>query len=277
MRKVFVVLFGLILSSLLVSCSEDTTTVTPPTPEPEELDISTTALPVGYTCTPYNVELGATGGTAPYTWALAAGSDPLPAGLSLTADGTIIGLLDAEGEYTIIVQCTDNAETPETDTQQLTITIDIPSNPSFAIFFDDEASDCSAATEAMTILDCYVFIMLEGSDWGSARAAEFKIRITNSVDADLTPGGDYAIINTQYPSYVSIPYGDLFDGMSIAFNRPVYGPTPIHVATFGLLLIEDFDQLSFKFDAHPETGSMSIVDEEYNMYQASGRESAINY
>lgn len=40
---------------------------------------------------PYMAALTATGGTGHYTWALAEGSSPLPAGLSLNTDGTITG------------------------------------------------------------------------------------------------------------------------------------------------------------------------------------------
>ena len=45
-----------------------------------QVTITTTALPVGNTSNMYTATLAATGGTAPYTWQLTAGS--LPAGLT---------------------------------------------------------------------------------------------------------------------------------------------------------------------------------------------------
>ena len=50
------------------------------------LTVTTSSLPGGTVGTPYSQTLAASGGTPPYTWALATGT--LPAGLTLSTGGT---------------------------------------------------------------------------------------------------------------------------------------------------------------------------------------------
>jgi hypothetical protein len=70
------------------------------------LQITTTSLPGGTAGTAYNASLVATGGVAPYTWTVASG---LPAGLSLSATGTISGTPMTAGSYNVTVKVTDAA------------------------------------------------------------------------------------------------------------------------------------------------------------------------
>ncbi|MBW8355015.1 MAG: autotransporter domain-containing protein [Pseudomonas sp.] len=78
-----------------------TITVTPPT-----LAITPTTLPDGTQGAAYSQTLSATGGTAPYTYAISAGS--LPAGLSLnTSTGVISGTPSASGTNNLTVTATD--------------------------------------------------------------------------------------------------------------------------------------------------------------------------
>ncbi len=276
MRKVCVVLMGLILSSLFIACSEDSTTVTPPAPE---FGItSDSLLPVGYTCTPYTAELAASYGTEPYIWTLADGSDPLPAGLTLAEDGTISGLLEETGEYTFTVLCTDNSDTPKTDEITVTVSIEVPSNPSFAVFFDGGAQVCSANTSAFTELDCYVFVMSEGTDYFCITATEFMLIITDGDGVPLDPG-QYFYINTEFPQYVSVTMGNLVNGISIAFSHGMVNPTAIHVASFSLLLAENLDELSFTFEPHPASDFLGVAgcDISHTEQSVAGRKAAINY
>ena len=55
---------------------------------------------------PYSAVLQAEGGVPPYTWKLTAGS--LPPGLSLSANGSIIGTPTTEGSFSFAVQVTDS-------------------------------------------------------------------------------------------------------------------------------------------------------------------------
>jgi hypothetical protein len=280
MRKVFAVLAGLILSAFIFACSEDETTVVPPTPV--EFEISTTSIPDGLTCSPYKIQLEARGGTEPYTWTLAVGSDPLPEGITLTADGEISGLEEVPGEYSITVSCTDNSSTPETVEQAYTLNIDVPANPSLAVFFDGQATDCSAETAAFTPLDCHIYIMLEESDIDCCRACEFKIRLTDADDNDLELGTQYTHINLSYPDYVGVSMGDPFGGVAVSFSRPLYAYNgPVHVASFSLLLLENLSELTFKFEPNPSGGGghlgVATCEDGYPIVDVSGRESVVNH
>lgn len=276
MRKVLVVLMGLILSFALVSCSEDSDK--PIKPEPPEFSISTTVLPAGYTCTPYNFEFEAAGGVEPYTWSIAAISNPLPEGLTLTEEGRIIGVLDALDEHVFTVQVSDDSDPPETITAQFTLNVQEPANPSLAVFFDGEASTCCSSTEAWSMLDCYIFIMLDEGETACAWATEFMLSLNDVDGIGLEAGTDFGIINVTYPPHVSVTMGDMFNGVAISFNRPMYAPEPIHCASFSLMLLEDIDQLTFKFEANPE-GYLAIAncDDLKSIVEVSGREAAINY
>ncbi len=279
MRKVFAVLLALSLGSLIVSCSDDETTVTPvPT-----FGVTTAALVQGYTCTPYNFTLEAEGGTAPYVWSLDDGST-LPDGISLTSDGMMIGMLESTGSYEFSVVCTDAAGTPRTATADFTLNIDVPANPSLAIFFDEEATVCGAETQAFAVLDCHVFIMLDSdSEVNCAAGTEFMINIADENGNTLGVGSDYAHSYVSFPSTVAVTMGDPFSGIAIAFSREQYAAYtgPIHVASFGLLLFESLDNLTFQILANPDTEIVrpiiSTCDVAQTLVEVDGRAAAINY
>jgi hypothetical protein len=95
---------------------EVTITVVPP------VEITTTVLPGGSVGVLYNASVQASGGVAPYAFALVGGS--LPAGLTLNSDGTITGTpAGPTGTSTFTVEVTDALDPPQTDTQVLSITI----------------------------------------------------------------------------------------------------------------------------------------------------------
>lgn len=282
MRKVLVVLMALTLSGMFISCSEDEETVTP-TPTVDELSITTSSLASGCTCSPYNVQLEAEGGTAPYTWELAAGSN-LPAGYELTTEGIIKGMASDTAERSFTVICRDSDG--ESVTSDYTLNVVMPSNPSIGIFYDEAATVCSAqATAFLTELDCYVYVMLEDCPYECARSAQFKISL---VDAEGNPldSSKYVITNTEWPDYYQLSIGSLFDGIAVAFDRPMtYNPAdgPIQIVKFGLMLLEDLDELAFRIEADPndtESHDQPIItqcDQEYTKVEVDGRESAINY
>ena len=87
------------------------------------LVVLNTSLPQGSVNTAYSAQLQASGGVTPYAWSISSGS--LPAGLSLNAGtGVISGTPTASGVFNFTVQVTDSsASTPQTATQQLSITI----------------------------------------------------------------------------------------------------------------------------------------------------------
>ena len=93
---------------------------------PQPLKITTTSLPNGTLGAPYpTTTLQAKGGVPPYTWSLAAGSGPLPAGLMLATDGTISGAPTGTttGNFPITVQVADAEVPPMMQNASLSITI----------------------------------------------------------------------------------------------------------------------------------------------------------
>jgi hypothetical protein len=100
----------------------------PPPPPPTPVAITTTALPAGQVGNPYTATLAASGGTTPYTWALASGT--LPAGLSLNAaSGALAGFptLAVAGKA-ISFAVTDSSTPARKATAILTLTIADPLN-----------------------------------------------------------------------------------------------------------------------------------------------------
>ena len=85
------------------------------------LAIVTTDLPGGIAGESYSAQLTASGGRSPYTWSLIDGSQ-LPAGLSLSPDGSITGI-PAGGTTSFTVQVTDSETPAITATADLSIAI----------------------------------------------------------------------------------------------------------------------------------------------------------
>ena len=88
------------------------------------LAVTTTGLAAATVSVPYTAQLGAQGGTPPYTWALTAGG--LPPGLSLSAPGLISGSPAATGSYSFTAAVTDGASSPAQATAQFSIAVVAP-------------------------------------------------------------------------------------------------------------------------------------------------------
>jgi large repetitive protein len=82
--------------------------------------ITTTSLPGGTVGQPYSASLSVTGGTAPYSWSLSAGS--LPAGLALSSAGTISGSPTSPGTSNFTIKVTGSGKS-ESDTQALSLVV----------------------------------------------------------------------------------------------------------------------------------------------------------
>lgn len=85
-----------------------------------QITISPSTLPGGSVGVPYNQTITASGGSAPYTFAITAGS--LPSGLALTTMGALAGTPTASGSYTFTVTATDAASI--TGSRSYTLTVD---------------------------------------------------------------------------------------------------------------------------------------------------------
>ena len=82
-------------------------------------------LPADRVGVAYNEALGATGGTLPYTWAVASG--PLPAGLSLSTNGVISGTPTAVFNSSFTIKVTD--QTGQSVTNQFSLVISAAGPP----------------------------------------------------------------------------------------------------------------------------------------------------
>ena len=88
-------------------------------PPPPAVNITSTALSNGMVGTIYAAQVSVSGGTAPYTWSLAAGS--LPTGLLLGSDGKITGTPTTAGTFNFTLSVSDKNAT--TDTQAISMTV----------------------------------------------------------------------------------------------------------------------------------------------------------
>src|SRR5215471_14735087 len=86
------------------------------------LTILTTSPPSsGEPNIPYNANLTATGGLAPYAWNVASGT--LPPGISLNGTGSLSGTPTASGTYSFSVSVTDSQRSPSSTSTNLSVTI----------------------------------------------------------------------------------------------------------------------------------------------------------
>jgi len=84
---------------------------------PPKLLLSTANLPTARVGVSVSDALMASGGTPPYTWAVASGA--LPAGITLSATGLLTGTPTAAGTSTAVLQVTDSGRPVQSATQSL--------------------------------------------------------------------------------------------------------------------------------------------------------------
>ena len=89
---------------------------------PPPLTVATSSLPSGPLGASYSQTLAATGGTAPYSWSIVAGSGSLPAGLSLSSGGSISGTPSITGTFSFTVQLNDSGSHSAQKALSITIT-----------------------------------------------------------------------------------------------------------------------------------------------------------
>ncbi|HSK46261.1 MAG TPA: putative Ig domain-containing protein, partial [Candidatus Binatia bacterium] len=103
------------------------------------LIITTASLPGTKYGVAYNQTLAASGGIAPLKWSLAAGSGPLPAGLSLSAAGVLSGTPTSTGTFSFTVQVADAGAPQQVATKAFSITV----APLYTVSFYVQPSDSS--------------------------------------------------------------------------------------------------------------------------------------
>lgn len=90
---------------------------------PAPLGVLTSRLPAAILAKPYSIELAALGGKPPYSWTLSGGS--LPAGFTLSSDGTLSGTGGAAGAFDFTVTVRDSEGSSASKPLTLTVAEDL--------------------------------------------------------------------------------------------------------------------------------------------------------
>lgn len=98
-----------------------TATVTVTAPPPPPLGITTTSLSSATAGVAYSSTLAATGGKAPYTWTLLAGT--LPTGFTVQSAGSLAGTTTQTGQFNLTVEVTDSSSPKLTSSESLSLTV----------------------------------------------------------------------------------------------------------------------------------------------------------
>ncbi|MGF6418916.1 outer membrane autotransporter protein [Stenotrophomonas sp. AN71] len=160
------------------------------------ITISPATVPSGTVGTPYaGVTLSASGGTAPYSYAVTSGA--LPAGMTLSTGGVLSGTPTTQGTFPFSVTATDNAGTPLTGTASYSIsiaapTISVTNTPSAAAINTPYSFTLTGAggtapytyiLDAGTLLPAGLSLATNGTISGTPTAlglTNFTVRITDS-------------------------------------------------------------------------------------------------
>ncbi|MFO0722680.1 MAG: putative Ig domain-containing protein [Myxococcota bacterium] len=170
------------------------------------LRITTSALAAGSVGAAYNAALEATGGTAPYGWAIAGGS--LPAGLTLSTDGNLSGVASVAGTASFTVQVTDSALPPAVATANLTLTIDPTSGTVLAISTTSLA-DATVGTAYTAQLNAtggtmpYVWSLANGTALPSGLSLGADGAITGTPDQAGTTSFSVQVVDTSVPTQLA--------------------------------------------------------------------------
>ncbi len=168
------------------------------------LQITTTSLPNGNPGIAYSVTLAATGGLAPYSWAITQGA--LPNGLTLNAtSGVISGAPAGPGTSSFTVQVSDSETPAATATAGLSIVVNPPPPRGAALYTADGGAVFRAGLQigsdgSLTLLPSSPELALGGS---SQLAASPTLPLLFT----LGPTLNSLLVNPDYSlaSYSSIP------------------------------------------------------------------------
>ena len=189
------------------------------------LTITTTSLPDGTQGVAYSASLASTGGTPEYTWSLIGGS--LPAGVGLSASGSVSGTPTANGTFNFTAQVADSAgaKTSKGFTLQIKplsgpLTITTPSLPDGAQLTSyNQALAASGGTPGYTWLVTEgslppgVFLSAAGFLSGTPTtngSFDFTVQVTDSVAAKASRS--FTLVIKITPGPLNISTSSLPDG-----------------------------------------------------------------
>lgn len=132
----------------LSSSAPITLTVTQAAASIAPLIVATSSLPGATAAQNYSFTLSSSGGLAPYTWSA---TTALPAGLTLSSNGTISGLPTVAGTASIGVQVTDSQPNPQTATATLSLTVGQPASSPLSITTSSVGTSTVGQTFSQTL------------------------------------------------------------------------------------------------------------------------------
>lgn len=113
------------------------------------ITVTPASLPAGQQGTAYSQSLAASGGTAPYTYAVTSGA--LPAGLSLSSSGALSGTPTVNGSFNFTITATDSSTGSGPYTGDKAYTLSVSANP--PVVHDDTAATPSQQTVTIPVTD----------------------------------------------------------------------------------------------------------------------------
>lgn len=132
-----------VLALPVAGCSGGGASATSSAPSTGSLAIGGASVLTGTVGTAYNSSLSATGGTAPYTWTVKAGT--LPSGIALSSGGTLSGTPASLGNSVLTIQVADSSTQQQTATAQVSIDV-IPSGFTTTPVLDEEFNETALNT-----------------------------------------------------------------------------------------------------------------------------------
>ncbi len=191
-----------------------------------QLQITTTSLPNGSPSVFYSVTLAATGGTAPYSWAITQGS--LPNGLTLTATtGVISGTPIDVGTSSFTVQVSDSENPAATATASLSIVISPPPPRNAALYLSNGTGLQIQSDGSLSPLPSSPEAVISGFPFGSSPTSPILFEVGGPetlVFTSILVNPDYSL--TPITS-VSIPPGS--GGFPYGYGPPTVDPTGANV------------------------------------------------
>lgn len=116
-------------------------------PSTPPVNITTVALPNVVYGAPYNIQMAASGGTAPYTWSVPSGSFPF--GISMSSAGLISGSSTAAaGDYSVTIRCADASSQSTTKQFNFSMLAQVAN-----VLFSLESNDYYGAYNSLQVYD----------------------------------------------------------------------------------------------------------------------------
>ena len=189
-------------------------------PLASSITLSPSTLPTPVIGTAYNQSVTASGGTAPYTFAITTGA--LPAGLTLSSSGTLSGTPTAGGTFNFTVSATDQATTSGSRAYTMTISAPTISLTPTTLPAAAVASAYNQTVTASGGTASYAYMISAG-----ALPAGLSLSNTGVVSGTPTAGGTFNFtVRATDSSTGTGPYAGT-RAYSLTVNAPTITLTPV--------------------------------------------------